>query len=120
MDPPHPVEGGSANDYDYAMGDPLNRFDLEGEACVFSNGDGCLDIPEIFGFGKKGVAQAKRKVSKVPGVRPVSRFIQKRGVSALNWTIHTGKSAFQQVRFWGGPVICYATRGEFGCNIPSS
>lgn len=26
----HPVEGGSANDYDYANGDPVNLFDLDG------------------------------------------------------------------------------------------
>ncbi len=25
-----PVEGGSANDYDYVSGDPINRFDLDG------------------------------------------------------------------------------------------
>jgi hypothetical protein len=29
----HPVEGGSANDYDYASGDPINNFDLDGERC---------------------------------------------------------------------------------------
>ena len=28
-----PVEGGSANDYDYANGDPVNNFDLDGERC---------------------------------------------------------------------------------------
>jgi hypothetical protein len=27
-----PVEGGSANDYDYGNGDPVNEFDLSGEA----------------------------------------------------------------------------------------
>ncbi|MGH9266767.1 MAG: hypothetical protein ACRD0D_01165 [Acidimicrobiales bacterium] len=33
MDPPHPVEGGSANDYDYVEGDPVNQFDLDGQIC---------------------------------------------------------------------------------------
>jgi hypothetical protein len=28
-----PIEGGSANDYDYGLGDPLNRVDLDGR-CV--------------------------------------------------------------------------------------
>ena len=30
----HPVEGGSANDYDYANGDPINNFDLTGLYCL--------------------------------------------------------------------------------------
>ena len=29
-----PVEGGSANDYEYAGGDPINRFDLSGTSLV--------------------------------------------------------------------------------------
>ncbi len=29
-----PVEGGSANDYDYANGDPCNSYDLDGRAAV--------------------------------------------------------------------------------------
>jgi hypothetical protein len=29
-DPSVPVEGGSANDYDYSNGDPINQFDLNG------------------------------------------------------------------------------------------
>jgi hypothetical protein len=28
-----PVEGGSANDYDYVEGDPVNQFDLDGTRC---------------------------------------------------------------------------------------
>ena len=28
-----PVEGGSANDYDYVAGDPINHFDLDGQIC---------------------------------------------------------------------------------------
>jgi RHS repeat-associated protein len=30
-----PVEGGSANDYDYANADPVNNYDLDGRACAF-------------------------------------------------------------------------------------
>lgn len=37
-----PVAGGSANDYDYVEGDPINQFDLNGE-CLFGKrkGGGC-------------------------------------------------------------------------------
>jgi RHS repeat-associated protein len=31
---PDPVQGGSANAYEYASGDPVNNFDLTGEKCV--------------------------------------------------------------------------------------
>ena len=31
---PDPIEGGSANDYEYAAGDPINNFDLTGTKCV--------------------------------------------------------------------------------------
>jgi hypothetical protein len=33
----HPVEGGSADDYDYVSGDPINGFDLDGKCGVFGN-----------------------------------------------------------------------------------
>lgn len=28
-----PIEGGGANDYDYAYGDPINNYDLDGKLC---------------------------------------------------------------------------------------
>lgn len=33
---PDPIEGGSANDYEYAAGDPVNNFDLTGTKCIGS------------------------------------------------------------------------------------
>lgn len=35
-----PVEGGSANDYDYAMADPVNNLDLDGRRCIFGTHGG--------------------------------------------------------------------------------
>ncbi|MGQ0824667.1 MAG: RHS repeat-associated core domain-containing protein, partial [Actinomycetota bacterium] len=38
-----PIEGGSANDYDYVNGDPINAYDLDGacpDACVAETGVG--------------------------------------------------------------------------------
>jgi RHS repeat-associated protein len=36
-----PVEGGSANDYDYTAGDPINNTDLTGEWCLGGVGTTC-------------------------------------------------------------------------------
>lgn len=35
----HPVEGGSANDYDYVSGDPVNNLDLDGLCKAKGNGN---------------------------------------------------------------------------------
>lgn len=40
-DPSHPVEGGSANDYDYVYGDPINNLDLDGQWCWSRIGTTC-------------------------------------------------------------------------------
>ncbi|MGQ0742872.1 MAG: RHS repeat-associated core domain-containing protein, partial [Acidimicrobiales bacterium] len=32
--PVDPIEGGSANDYEYCFGDPINNFDVSGEFCL--------------------------------------------------------------------------------------
>ena len=35
-----PIPGGSANDYDYADQDPINKFDLDGRMCLFGHHKG--------------------------------------------------------------------------------
>lgn len=52
-----PVEGGSANDYDYVAGDPVNQFDLDGQLCLLGRnkgGKGCRGA----GITKNPIAQA--------------------------------------------------------------
>ena len=39
-----PVEGGSCNDYDYVCGDPVNRFDLDGNVCFSCAWNTATDI----------------------------------------------------------------------------
>ena len=48
-----PVEGGSANDYDYVSGDPINRFDLDGQIC--------------WSCAAKKVKRALKKINNVKG-----------------------------------------------------
>jgi RHS repeat-associated protein len=55
-----PVDGGSANDYDYVAGDPINNLDLDGSICFF-----CPAIPFMLRVGapliRKGVTWLARK-----------------------------------------------------------
>ena len=63
-----PVEGGCANDYDYVAGDPVNKLDLDGTFCVFSNGKKCLDLSDILGHGTNGLEQAGRQATERVGL----------------------------------------------------
>lgn len=59
-----PLEAETGEAYGYVRGDPLNRTDPTGLFCLFSNGDGCLDLSEIIGFGGNGVAQGARALKR--------------------------------------------------------
>lgn len=53
----HPVEGGSANDYEYAAGDPVNGFDLDGKRCwTGRNANGCKAFLEASGVSGEATA----------------------------------------------------------------
>ncbi|MBA2607742.1 MAG: hypothetical protein H0U92_02260 [Actinobacteria bacterium] len=43
MDPFQPIKGGSANNYDYVNGDPINNLDLAGTWCI---GKRCIRSPD--------------------------------------------------------------------------
>jgi RHS repeat-associated protein len=52
-----PIEGGSANNYDYSGQDPINNYDLSG---LFSCGTNCEGgLPEGFDAGGNGKAEAR-------------------------------------------------------------
>lgn len=55
-----PVEGGSANDYDYSLGDPCNNYDLDGRRARVS---GKGKLPCAIGAGIN-VAWGARKIGK--------------------------------------------------------
>jgi hypothetical protein len=53
-----PVEGGSANDYDYVAGDPVNAFDLDGTRCFVKCG---------WGRAARGVGRGIRRAGQAAG-----------------------------------------------------
>ncbi|PRZ43005.1 RHS repeat-associated protein [Antricoccus suffuscus] len=61
-----PVEGGSANDYDYVSGDAINSFDLDGKKCW-----------SLISWACKGASKINRSVSKMIGSG--ARMIAKAG-----------------------------------------
>lgn len=68
------MEGGSANDYDYAMGDSVNNFDLDGERCW----TGVARVEKVRYKGKDGVWHTKNKEhcnSPARGVKRAARAI---------------------------------------------
>lgn len=72
-----PIEGGSANDYDYAFGDPINNFDLNGtcveDACVgealIAEGLIMYGIHSL--FGHKAYYPPPRTLPAFPGAQRV-------------------------------------------------
>lgn len=81
-----PVEGGSANDYDYVYGDPVNKLDLDGEALWIPLIVACV---RFCGHIARGAAALARAAS-----RAAPRFARKaprrsgcgRGNSFAPWT----------------------------------
>jgi RHS repeat-associated protein len=85
-----PIEGGSANDYDYTSGDPVNQFDLNGEGgprCQDSGGHPCRDgitrITSCSGGGHAGPRRCSTRVRRDPG-RGRRRFVNL-GFSPRGW-----------------------------------
>lgn len=60
-----PVHGGSANNYDYVAGDPINSYDLDGRFCVFGrNPNGSCRGSGVLKNIRTWVAKAKVWVAK--------------------------------------------------------
>jgi RHS repeat-associated protein len=60
-----PVEGGSANDYDYVAGNPINATDLDGRACWSWVRWACNGVKEIRAKVRTGARIAKRAVKAI-------------------------------------------------------
>lgn len=103
-----PIEGGSANDYDYANADPTNSLDLDGTRPVklkkgqkLSCGKGRYSYTTFIGGQKywdcasKSASSKKRSLSKMPGdvVRLAwsgYKYVAKKFMALTTWTLKTG------------------------------
>jgi hypothetical protein len=66
-----PVEGGSANDYDYVAGDPTNNTDLNGTYQQFACGCGGGGFMPFGGFGVSTGLRAAATAAAVVAILPV-------------------------------------------------
>lgn len=85
-----PIEGGSANDYDYAMGDPVNGLDLEGRLTKgMGSGRGWRDL-----FRNQGIPRKHWYRGATSGARSPSRDLVHRvgrWVGDHNWNLAGGQ-----------------------------
>lgn len=100
-----PIEGGSANDYDYVSGEPVNRFDLDGTLDAWI----CKEA-----FGKKTNKNKKKwaacRAQKSPSARAnfsrsVKAFPKSRSFRVIKKVFKAGVGCFTGSRvggFFGG------------------
>src|SRR6266568_1440705 len=112
-----PVEDGSANDYDYVGGDPVNRFDLNGDCWQLwqkrCRGHGSL-VRRIVD-ANKGAVRARQGMGRIQGggygspTFPGRAFLISRIISYIQGkVVPTGYGVFQV-------IICFI----FGkCGLP--
>ncbi len=95
-----PVEGGSANDYDYVNGDPVNTTDIDGRCpfCFFAAAVG------IRVAGRVVIRHASQWVTKraAPWVArkatSAGRWIGTKATRAVSWTRNTAKSTVSRAK----------------------
>lgn len=100
-----PIEGGSANDYDYAAGDPINNLDLDGSRMVRRRA-----------AGQRG-APACPSVVRLPAEFLSSRSYIEGGIALKN-----GESVSEAVRIGSGSVPSSAVNigaGQVSRRAPS-
>src|SRR5687767_8586828 len=84
----HPVEGGSANDYDYCLADPINCYDLDGQVAIVVVAAvvaGILIFQQVAFLVSaiKGRAPKRRVVSRTPVYRQAGRRVR---TSGIDWS----------------------------------
>jgi RHS repeat-associated protein len=86
-----PVEGGSANDYDYVGGDPINRVDLDGRWCWY------CPITNAGRAAGRGVARGARYLAR--GAARGARYLAR---GAANGARYLARGAARGARWIGG------------------
>ncbi len=106
-----PVEGGSANDYDYVNGDPVNTTDLDGRCpfCLFALGTGMRWAAPHIGrwVVKKAAPWVAKKAAPWVG-RQVMRYVAR---PVANVARSVGRGIASALRC-SGPVGAWCTPAE--------
>jgi RHS repeat-associated protein len=90
-----PVEGGSANNYDYANGDPINQFDLAGTCSTHNHGFGAR-----LRNARCRASRAAGRVWNRTGGRAVHGMSSTAGWAGRNFSVHGLNNARR--RTWHG------------------
>jgi hypothetical protein len=86
-----PVEGGSANDYDYVDGDPINQIDLDGNICWSCAGRRAVNAANPITHVTWGIAKVRgARCTRAKGMNVCynSKLAGKSGCLTLAGTIH--------------------------------
>jgi len=120
-----PIAGGSANDYDYVNGDPINNLDLGGTYCV----TGVKARHRVRSSGRRNHRPTWRTVETCNGVREVGRNVRRGAVpvanAALRYAPTVGRAGIlingcARGAVWGGVAAVFVTAATEGGGAPAA
>jgi len=114
-----PIAGGSANDYDYVNGDPINNLDLGGTYCV----TGVKARHRVRSSGRRNHRPTWKTVETCNGAREVGRNVRRGAAPVVSVGVFVGKFAIGCLKLLGPSAVAGGAAGaivgipEFGAPI---